>query len=120
MSIQNGVNELYFQDIQLKLKSSNGEIIIEKWEILKDNNTNPVQYDFIKERVFDRPCECKNLDELKYKFQISIQQRLNNDRLILVEVINDTGEKILTLEEQKNLLNQIGLSSLNESLIFSK
>ena len=120
MSMQNGVNELYFQDIQFKFKSVNGEILLEKWNILKDNNVSPIQYDFIKEIILDIPCECKSLDELKYKFQVSIQQRLSNDELTLVEIINDTGKKILTLEEQKNLLNQIGLFAFNESLIFSE
>lgn len=118
MSIQNGVNEIYEQFIQLRLKNKSGEIFKENWKIPRNDNITPLRYDFVKEISLNMHFECENLDFLKSKFQASIQEKLENDELTLVEIINDTGDKILTLEDQKGLLNQVEIFSIKESLVF--
>ncbi|WP_411688607.1 hypothetical protein [Acinetobacter indicus] len=118
MSIHNGINEIYEQSIQLKFKNKNGNIVVENWKVLKDENISPSRYDFVKEMSLNKPFECESLDELRIKYQVNIQQELKNNELTIVEIINEANEKILTLEEQKKLLNQIEIFSIKESLIF--
>ena len=118
MSIQNGVNEIYEQLIQFRFKNKSGEFYKEDWRILRNNNIVPHRYDFVKEISLNIYFECEDLDSLKSKFQDKIQQKIKNDELTIIEIINDTGEKILTVEEQKELLNQIEIFSIKESLIF--
>ncbi|MFD1438146.1 hypothetical protein HLH14_02105 [Acinetobacter sp. ANC 4282] len=118
MSIHNGINEIYEQSIQLKFKNKNGAIVVENWKILKDENIAPSRYDFVKEVSLDIPFECESFDALRIKYQVSIQRKLKNTELTIVEIINETAEKILTVEEQKELLNQIEIFSIKESLIF--
>lgn len=118
MSTVNGINEIYEQSIQLEFKNSNGETIIENWKILKNQNIVPSKYAFVKEFSSNMLFECGSLDELKEKFKVNIQQELKNSKLTLVAIINNTGEKILTLEEQKKLLSQVEIFSIKESLIF--
>ncbi|MCO8054636.1 hypothetical protein [Acinetobacter towneri] len=118
MSTVNGINEIYEQSIQLEFKNSNGETIIENWKISKNQNIVPSKYAFLKEFSTDMLFECGSLDELKEKFKVNIQQELKNNKLTLVAIINNTGEKILTLEKQNKLLSQVEIFSIKESLIF--
>ena len=118
MSIQNGVNEIYEQLIQFRFKNKSGEFYKKDWRILRNNNIVPHRYDFVKEISLNIYFECEDLDSLKSKFQDKIQQKIKNDELTIIEIINDTDEKILTVEEQKELLNQIEIFAMKESLIF--
>lgn len=118
MSVQNGVNETYMQCIQIKLKNNSGETFVENWNILKNENDTPIRYDFVKDNFSDKCFECENLDSLESKFQTTLCEKLKNEELTLIKIINDTGDKILTLEDQKQLLSQIGLFPKKESLIY--
>lgn len=118
MSVQNGVNETYMQCIQIKLKNNSGETFVENWNILKNENDKPIRYDFVKDIISNIHFDCDDLDSLKSKFQKTLCEELKNEELTLIEIINDTGEKILTLEDQKQLLNQIDLFPKKECLIY--
>lgn len=48
-----------------------------------------------------------------------MKQKMNSN-FTLVKVINDTGAKNLTLEEQKQLLIELGLLAVKELLIFNE
>lgn len=90
MSIQNGVNEIYEQLIQFRFKNKSGEFYKEDWRILRNNNIVPHRYDFVKEISLNIYFECEDLDSLKSKFQDKIQQKIKNDELTIIEIINDT------------------------------
>jgi hypothetical protein len=120
MSSQNGVQELFYQKIELVFQSINEELTREEWNIVKDQNIHPVEYDFIQGQMLTKPCECKNLDELRNKFQKTICSKLGNSGLSLIELVNHTGVDILNLEEQKKLLNNAGLITFYECLRLKK
>lgn len=121
MSIHNGVNELYLHEIQFVFSTVKGEVEKEIWNFIKDENMEPTKYGFIQEGKLsiDYVCECMDLSQLKNKFENIIKQKINSD-LSLVEVINAAGAKILTLENQKEVLGKLGLFALKESLVFSE
>lgn len=120
MSIHNGINKIYEQVIQFKFKNKNGDIISENWKVLENENIFPIRYDFVKEFSFNVFFECENIDVLRIKYQAISQQKLKNNELNIVEIINEVSEKILTIEAQKELLNQIEIFPIKESLVLCK
>lgn len=117
MSIKNFVNEVFMQQISLIIETSKGEEAVEVWHFVKNENTQPATYDFVKFLNLDGFYGCKNLDELKNKFQRTIQNKLE-EGFDLKQIINDGGEQIVTVLEQKELLETIGLCQIKEVLIF--
>lgn len=122
MSIHNGINKIYEQVIQFKFKfkNKNSDIISENWKVLENENIFPIRYDFVKEFSFNVFFECENIDVLRIKYQAISQQKLKNNELNIVEIINEVSEKILTIEAQKELLNQIEIFPIKESLVLCK
>lgn len=118
MSIHTGINEIYEQVIQFKFKNKDGNIILENWSVLKDENISPIRYDFVKKFSFNISFECENMEALQTKYQSAIQQKLRNNELTVIEIINEVSEKILIVEDQKDLLNQIEIFCIKESLVF--
>lgn len=55
MSREKGVNERYFQTIQLEFKSSDNHLSMEKWNFVKNNNVKSAKYDFIQDLIIDNP-----------------------------------------------------------------
>lgn len=48
MSIKNFVNEVFMQQISLIIETSKGEEAVEVWHFVKNENTQPAIYDFVK------------------------------------------------------------------------
>lgn len=122
MSIQNGYNEIYEQKLQLKFKAINqSEPIVENWYLLKNKNINlSPRYDFVKTIYMDMQLECEDITSLASKFKATIKEMIKDSNGTLIEIINDTGAKLLTLEQQRGLLQEIGITSIpiiSESLI---
>lgn len=117
MSIKNFVNEIFMQQILLILEAPKGGEITEVWQFVKNENSQPKTYDFVRFLNLDGFYSCKNLDELKNKFQAIIQKKVE-EGFDLKQIKNDGGEQIVTTEEQKELLEGIGLYQIKEILIF--
>ena len=117
MSIKNGVNEVFIQKVSLIFETSKGEEVTEVWNFVKNENIQPKTYDFVRFLNLDGFYSCKNVDELKNKFQAIIQKKVE-EGFDLKQIKNDGGEQIVTTEEQKELLEGIGLYQIKEMLIF--
>ena len=117
MSIKNFVNEIFMQQISLILETPKGGEVVEVWQFVKNENTQPTTYDFVEYLNLDGFYGCKHLDELKNKFQTIIQNKVE-EGFDLKQIINDGGEQIVTPLEQKELLEKVGLYQIKEVLIF--
>ena len=118
MSIKNGVNEVFIQKVSLIFETSKGEEVTEVWNFVKNENIQPKTYDFVEFLNLDGFYDCKDLNELKNKFQATIQNKVE-EGFDLKRLENDGGEQIVATEEQKKLLEGNGLSSVKEMLILS-
>ncbi|PZO96780.1 MAG: hypothetical protein DI631_00760 [Acinetobacter johnsonii] len=60
------------------------------------------------------------MDTLRIKYQAIIQQKLKNNELNIFKITNKASKKILTIENQEVLLNQIEIFSIKESFVLCK
>lgn len=60
------------------------------------------------------------MDTLRIKYQAIIQQKLKNNELNIFEITNEASKRILTIEPQEVLLNQIEIFSIKESFVLCK